>query len=204
MGYDAMALGPQDLTLGLEVLRERMAEAAFAIVSANLTVEGQLLAPPYVLLEREGATIAVLGLTGPPRAAMEEPVEVGDPVAAALQHFPALADQAHLVIVLSNLGPAAERELAQQVPRIDLVVGGGAGAPQSEVAWQGAVALVRAGGLGEYLGITEVVLGERGSPPAVSSKSLTLGPEIMDDGEITALKTRYLQEYYAQSTGTPG
>ena len=40
LGYDAMALGPADLALGLETLRARMAEAKFPMLSANAVVTG--------------------------------------------------------------------------------------------------------------------------------------------------------------------
>lgn len=201
MGYDALALGPRDLGLGINALRERMEEARFAVLSANLTVEGESLAAPYTIMERGGVRVAVLGVTGPLPAPLEG-VAVSDPADAVREHLNDLSAQVDLMVVLSNLGPAPEQELARQVPGIDLIVGGGSGAPRSGVVWEGETALVRAGGLGEYLGITEVILGAQGNL-SVSSESLALGPDVPDDPEMTALKSRYQQEYYAAPTVAP-
>jgi len=88
--------------------------------------------------------------------------------------------------------------LAQQVAGIDLIVGGGSGIPQREVSWQGRTAVVRAGGLGEYLGVTEVVA------TGVTFQSVALGADFVDDPEMAALRRRYEEEYSPASRVTPG
>jgi 2',3'-cyclic-nucleotide 2'-phosphodiesterase (5'-nucleotidase family) len=66
MGYNAMALGETDLQLGESVLRQRMAEARFPVLSANVIIEatGKLFTRPYVLLELAGRKVGIIGLTG--------------------------------------------------------------------------------------------------------------------------------------------
>jgi len=66
MGYDVMALGEVDLQLGEDALRQRIAEAQFAVLSANVIVQstGELFAKPYVIMERGGRRIGIVGLTG--------------------------------------------------------------------------------------------------------------------------------------------
>jgi 2',3'-cyclic-nucleotide 2'-phosphodiesterase (5'-nucleotidase family) len=51
MGYDAIGLGPSDLTLGLATLRKRMDESQFAVLSANAveSTTGELITDPYLL-----------------------------------------------------------------------------------------------------------------------------------------------------------
>lgn len=198
MGYDVLALGPYDFGLGVDVLRQRLAEGHFAAVSANSTVDGQALVEPYVILERgAGTKVAILGLTGPLNIPVEN-LEVTDAIQAALNHVPSLTAQADYVVVLSNLGPTGEAELAQTVAGISLIVGGGSGVAQNEVTWVGSTALVRAGGLGEYLGITQM------GPEGVEFQSLALGPDVADDPELAALVARYQQQYNQASTVTPG
>ena len=85
MGYDAMAIGPKDVAAGLELLQARLSEAEFAVVSANLMVSGKLLAQPYVLLEKDGIKIAIIGLTSPDGQASES-VQVLDPLETARQY----------------------------------------------------------------------------------------------------------------------
>ncbi|NLT42004.1 MAG: hypothetical protein GXX93_04985 [Anaerolineae bacterium] len=197
MGYDMMALGAYDLALDPGVLADRLAEAEFAVISSNVFVNGKLLLAPYAIVERAGRRIAVIGLTGAPRDAVAG-VEVRDPVAAIKGALSQIGADADLVVVLSNLGPTAEAELAQQVAGIDLIVGGGSGIPQREVSWQGRTAVVRAGGLGEYLGVTEVVA------TGVTFQSVALGADFVDDPEMAALRRRYEEEYSPASRVTPG
>jgi 2',3'-cyclic-nucleotide 2'-phosphodiesterase/3'-nucleotidase len=125
MGYDAMALGPRELALGPEVLRERMAEAEFPILSANVVLEdsGQLLAEPYTLLPLGDQRVAVLGLTRPP----DDPVagfQALDPQEAAARYLPELDQQAGTIVVLTNLDTRSALALADALPGIDLVVAG--------------------------------------------------------------------------------
>lgn len=66
MEYDAMALGETDLQLGEDVLRQRVQEVRFPVLSANVVVQstGKLFVQPYVLLESGGRTLGIIGLTG--------------------------------------------------------------------------------------------------------------------------------------------
>lgn len=125
MGYDAMALGPRELVLGPEVLHERMAEAEFPILSANVVLEesGQLLAEPYTLLPVGDRRVGVLGLTRPPDEAVPG-FQVLDPQEAATRYLPELDQQASTVVVLTNLDYRSALALADAVPGIDLVVAG--------------------------------------------------------------------------------
>lgn len=123
IGYDAMALGPKELSLGPDLLRQRMQEAGFPMLSANVVLRGtdELFAPPTVVLERGGYRFGIVGLTRP----VDESVggfEVRDPVQAAMQYVPELAKQVEIVIVLTNLESQVAFELADRIPDIDLVI----------------------------------------------------------------------------------
>jgi len=65
MGYDAMALGGADLQLGEDVLRRLIADARFAVLSANVIVQstGELFTAPYTLLKIGGRKVGIIGLT---------------------------------------------------------------------------------------------------------------------------------------------
>ncbi|MEJ8561374.1 metallophosphoesterase [Yoonia sp. GPGPB17] len=52
--YDAMTLGNHEFDYGLKFLRDTLANAAFPIVSANIScLDGGTLANPFVIMERE-------------------------------------------------------------------------------------------------------------------------------------------------------
>lgn len=129
--YDAMALGVHDFDYGVGILRQRMGEAEFPILSANLfdTSSGQTLAQPYVVLEREGIRIAILGLTTGNLANLVASenlagISVNDPVQTAKLLMPQISAEADIIIALTHLGINDDIRLASQVPEIDIIVGG--------------------------------------------------------------------------------
>lgn len=67
IGYDAATPGNHDFNFGLEVMRRSLGSASFPYVSANIlqVVDQRPVFPRYVLLERAGVRIGVLGLTTP-------------------------------------------------------------------------------------------------------------------------------------------
>ncbi len=124
MGYDAMALGPKDLALGLETLRQRIAEAEFAVLSANAVVSatGELLAAPYVLRQWGDYQIAIIGLSG---GSGTPEISVLEPLQAARQAVQQVAAQADAIILLSHAGESVDQRIAENVPGIDLIISGG-------------------------------------------------------------------------------
>jgi len=194
MKYDAMVIGAKELEAGVDVLRARMAEANFAFVSANVLMGGQLLAKPYAVIERAGTRIGILGLTSA-SADGQGGVRVVDPVAAARKYMPELRGQADVVIFLSSLEPREEQALLAAVSGADLVVGGGSMVPTREVVTIEGVPVVRAGGLGEYVGVTVVVLDKDHRVVECKHESRVLDASVPDDPEMAALKARYQTEY---------
>lgn len=129
--YDAMVLGVHDFDFGVDVLKQRVAEAQFAVVCANVKYldTGQPFVAPYVILNRDGVRIAILGLTTGDLAERVAPenltgLQVLDPIETARVMVPQLKAQADVVIALTHLGINGDIKLASQVPDIDVIVGG--------------------------------------------------------------------------------
>jgi 5'-nucleotidase/UDP-sugar diphosphatase len=124
MGYDAMTLGQKDLALGLDVLRQRIAEAEFAVLSANAVVSptGEWVATPYVLRQVGDHQVAIIGLSGG-RGTSE--IAVLDPLEAVQTLVPRVAPQADAIILLSHAGALTDQQIAETVPGIGLIVSGG-------------------------------------------------------------------------------
>lgn len=131
IGYDAMTLGEQELRLGATVLRERLKEAKFPILSANviITETGQLLVQPYVIREIGGLRVAIVGLTEqlgalPRVSGDKETLAARDPIQFGLPYIEKAAKESDVLIVLSHMGRAMDEALAAQAPAIDFIVGG--------------------------------------------------------------------------------
>jgi 2',3'-cyclic-nucleotide 2'-phosphodiesterase (5'-nucleotidase family) len=199
MGYDAMALGPKELSLGLDTLRQRMAEAEFPMISANVVLSGtqQLLAEPYVILERAGQKLGVIGLTRHPSSSPAG-MQVLDVKQAAERYVPEVAAQADTVIVLTNLDEGTARALAAAVPGIDLVVTAvPPNFPTSATRAPGTNTLVVVADLaspahsGRAIGRLAVRLQPDGSLTNEQWQTLWMDKRIADDPEMAALLARY-------------
>ena len=199
MGYDAMALGPKELSLGLDLLRQRMGEAGFPILSANAVLAGteQLVAEPYTVLDVGGHRVGVIGLTRV-EAAPASGFQVLDPQQAAERYVPEVRQKADTVIVLANLEYNAALALAGAVPGIDLLVGAlPSQAPTQSVRAPGTGTLVVVADLaspghsGRRMGVVLVTLASDGSLTGESWQSPWLGNTIADDPAMQALLDKF-------------
>jgi 5'-nucleotidase/UDP-sugar diphosphatase len=200
LGYDAMALGPQDLALGLSVLRERIAEADFAVLSANAieAATGTLVATPYVVrkLDGSGLRVGIIGLSG---SSANPEITVADPVETAEKIVPQVAAEAEVLIVLSHAGLATDQRIAETVPGVDVMIsgaiyvpGGTGEATAFETPWYApttGVLVVQAddpspGHTGRRLGIARLNFDSEGRVTEQTWQRLLLGQEIVDDAEM--------------------
>jgi 2',3'-cyclic-nucleotide 2'-phosphodiesterase (5'-nucleotidase family) len=199
MGYDAMALGPKELSLGVDLLRQRIGEANFPILSANAVLAGseQLVAEPYTVLEVGGHRVGVIGLT---RSQGTAPAgfQVLDPQQAAERYVSEVRQKAGTVILLTNLEYSAALALARAVPGIDLVVGAlpdQAPTQTVRVPDTGTLVLVAdlssAGHSGRRVGVLLVTLGSDGSLTGESWQSRWMDQTIADDPAMQALLDKF-------------
>lgn len=129
--YDAMCLGVHEFDYGVDVLKQRMAEAEFPILSANVVYAdtGQPFAVPYVILNRDGFRIAIFGLTTGEiddqlPAQKFAGLQVRDPLETARVLVPQLAAQSDIIIALTHLGIDEDIKLSSKLQEIDVIVGG--------------------------------------------------------------------------------
>ncbi|WP_039056163.1 bifunctional UDP-sugar hydrolase/5'-nucleotidase UshA [Enterobacter sp. Bisph1] len=94
IGYDAMAVGNHEFDNPLTVLRQQEKWAKFPFLSANIYQKstGQRLFKPWMIFNRQGLKIAVIGLT------TDDTAKIGNPEFFNDIEFRKPADEAKLVI----------------------------------------------------------------------------------------------------------
>ena len=147
VGFDAMALGNHEFDWGLDVLKERMAQAAFPMVAANILDKGSggraELVPPYVILERAGIRIAVVGFTTPDTAVTTNPRNVkdfvfADPAATLKALVPELkARGADIIVALAHLASYPGEAPGDEADNLAAAAGGDLAAVVSGHSHQG-------------------------------------------------------------------
>jgi 2',3'-cyclic-nucleotide 2'-phosphodiesterase (5'-nucleotidase family) len=199
MGYDAMALGPKELSLGAALLRQRMQEAQFPMLSANVRWSGtrELVAEPYVILQFGSQRVGVIGLTRQPDEDLAG-FEVLDPQEAITGHMSEAAELADATVLLTNLGYRAAFELVQAVPDIDLVVAALPGQLPGHAARVPGTSTLAVTAeqpaprhTGRRVGRLVVILGSEGSLSGEEWSSVPMGSNIADDSEMRTLLDNY-------------
>ena len=131
VGYDAMAMGNRESHPLHLPLAQKLKDATFPVLSANLLAKGEgspEVVKPYAVFASAGRRLAVFGLTPQmtrPASAWARVTSFvfADPVATARTLAPELKRQADLVVCLSHCGYKLDAILAE-VPEVDLVLGG--------------------------------------------------------------------------------
>jgi 2',3'-cyclic-nucleotide 2'-phosphodiesterase (5'-nucleotidase family) len=165
MSFDAMTLGNHEFDWGMEAFGDLRKAAAFPFLSANIVDEKGALLPgvkPYVIVQRKGLKVAVIGITTPETHYATKPGNLkGYRVIAVEKVLPALIEKvkkegAGPVVVLSHMGLDEDREMASRVSGIDLIVGGHSHTEVKTPVVVGATIIVQAGYYGQQLGVMKI------------------------------------------------
>ena len=134
MGYDAMGIGDDDLTLGKEVLAGLSKKAKFPFLSSNVMDEetGKVLFEPSLIKMISGLRIGIFSLLSPdlfsgPGDSRRKGIVIRDPAEVAQEMVKELQPKTDLIILLSHLSYPKDMEFAQAVSGIHLIVGGHTG-----------------------------------------------------------------------------
>jgi 5'-nucleotidase/UDP-sugar diphosphatase len=132
IGYDVWTIGNHDLDISQENLRGLMGIAKFPTISANLTDStGQLILgnKPYVIIERDGMKIGVIGIMSRDLFQLTNTnnlkgLMVGSPVATAQKYVDSLQSKTDLIVALTHEGVDDDSVLAASTHGINVIIGG--------------------------------------------------------------------------------
>jgi 2',3'-cyclic-nucleotide 2'-phosphodiesterase (5'-nucleotidase family) len=130
MGYDALGIGDDDLSLGKEFLMGISKKAKFPFLSSNLIDEesGKLLFRSYILKEINGLRVGIFSLLSPdvflsPTDIRRKGLIIRNPVETAQIMIKELQPKTDLLILLSHLSYPKDVELAQIVSGVHFIIG---------------------------------------------------------------------------------
>ncbi len=191
LGYDAMVLGDMDFRLGLDVLGQRIDEASFSVLSANVVIPetDQLFATPYVVKEMGDHKVAIIGVTNQEAAsAPGGAIVVLDPLKALQDLMVEVSKEADVIIVLSHLGTAVDMQIAGEVEGIDLIVGGQSRDVLNPPVWDelSRTVIAQAGHQGQRIGVVSLEIDSQGEVADYQGQVVLLTNEFADDPEMMA------------------
>jgi len=131
--YDAMSPGNHDIDYGIDKLKSLSNKASFPMLAANLIdnkTNRPYLGNPYVIKDINGVKIGIYGLTYhlTPETTSKKNIKG---VKYTLDFKKISKDIEEIknvgtdfIIILSHLGTKVDEKLAQEIPNIDLILGG--------------------------------------------------------------------------------
>lgn len=170
VGCDAWVLGNHEFDRGFDNLQGLVSASEPAVLSAN--VDGAGTATPAlagqqdaVILEANGLRVGVFGLTTPGLHRLASPetmarVELAELEPTARAQVADLDPRTDLVVALTHIGLESDRRLAEEVPGIDLIVGGHSHTAMAAPEQVGSTWIVQAGSYTRSLGVLEVVVAD--------------------------------------------
>jgi 2',3'-cyclic-nucleotide 2'-phosphodiesterase/3'-nucleotidase/5'-nucleotidase len=177
LAIDAAAIGNHEFDWSVDTLRQRMREATYPFVSANITTARGTARPewakPWTLITKYGTRIAVIGLTTTETPTATAPRNVqglsfGNGADAIKRYLPEARAQADYVIVLAHAGAACDSgtggachgeifDVARQLDSgsVDLIVAGHTHRRVSTVV--NGIPIIEAGSSGRDIGMVDFV-----------------------------------------------
>lgn len=130
LDYTLMTAGNHEFDFGYEQLLKLRDSLDYPMINANVyTADGKNLLVPTYKAEIGGKKFAFVGFVAEDTPVLTHPNNVKgltfkNPVEVAKAIIPELKKEADHVVVVSHIGVDVDREIAKNVPGIDLIVGG--------------------------------------------------------------------------------
>jgi 2',3'-cyclic-nucleotide 2'-phosphodiesterase (5'-nucleotidase family) len=197
MKIDALVVGNHEFDFGQETLKERINQAKFPVLGAN--VEGFPLLKPYAIKEIGGLKVAIIGVITEetpqathPRNVMGLTFTSAEKTVA--KYVQQLRSKINVIIVLSHLGYNTDLALAQNVKGIDLIVGGHSHTKLEKGRQVGQTLVVQAWEHAKAFGVVDLTIKDAKVTGADSRLDLITPASGARDETVAALVDQYAQQ----------
>ena len=197
MKFDAMALGNHEFDFGQDVLKQRMAEAKFPMLAAN--VEGLSGLKPYVIKTVGGIRIGIIGVVTVETPTTTHPDNVKgltfvSPEAACSRYLDEVKKLADVVVILSHIGHEEDLRLASRIQGVHAIIGGHSHTRVDRPPLVGKTIVLQAWEHGKALGVLDITV-DNGQVVEAKGRLIDIKPSGQTpDREVAALVARYSAE----------
>ncbi|WP_171228387.1 bifunctional UDP-sugar hydrolase/5'-nucleotidase [Ruegeria sp. HKCCA4008] len=203
IGYDVMAVGNHEFDDGPEGLATFIDAVSFPVISGNLDLSSSAELKDkvgnHVVLDVGGQKVGIISALATDTVETSSPgkdVIFKDEIESLQADVAALQDEGvNIIIALNHVGLAKDLEIAEQVPGLDLVVGGHShtllsntqeGAAGSYPMMVGDVPIVQAYAYSKYLGEITLTFDDDGNLILAEGEPILLDASVTPDADIVA------------------
>ncbi len=203
IGYDAMAVGNHEFDDGPEGLATFIDAVSFPVVSGNLDLSSSAelkdRVQNHVVLDVGGQKVGIISALATDTVDTSSPgkdVVFNDEIESLKADVATLQGEGvDIIIALNHVGLAKDIEIAEQVPGLDLVIGGHShtllsnteeGAAGSYPLMVGDVPVVQAYAYSKYLGEVTLTFDDDGNLVSAEGEPILLDASVTPDPDIAA------------------
>ncbi|HOG82651.1 MAG TPA: 5'-nucleotidase C-terminal domain-containing protein [Smithellaceae bacterium] len=196
MKFDAVVVGNHEFDFGQAILKERIQEANFPFLGANVAGLSQLKS--YVVKNLDGLSIAVIGVVTGDTPTTTHPKNVSglqfsSPVDTVEKYVRELRAKNDIIVVLSHIGFSADMELAKKVEGIDVIVGGHSHTKVAKPAVVGKTHILQAFEHGKVLGVLDLTV-KNGTIIQAHSRLEPISPGGKENREVGSIVAKYQKQ----------
>ena len=181
IGLDVAVVGNHEFDFGPQVFRDRMAESRYPWLASNVTgPDGKLVPGTQATVTRKVGEITVgfFGIVTPETTHLASPgpeIKFAPVLSSATAAVKQLKEQgADVIVAMTHLNLAEDRELAAKVKGIDVILGGHDHDPMN--IYENGVFIFKVGHDAQYLGVAEF---------DVEKKATDRGPRVTEIGRAS-------------------
>ncbi|WP_372814210.1 bifunctional UDP-sugar hydrolase/5'-nucleotidase [Paenibacillus sp.] len=200
-GYDAVTLGNNEgLTYTPDVLDRLYGEVArFPVVLGNMVAARTGTAPawmkPWHIVEKAGLRIGLIGATAAfPLFYKLLGWEISDPYDTIRQAVEELRPQTDIIVLLSHLGLRHDEKIAEDIPGIDVILGGHTHHLLTEPLSVGSTWICAAGKHGQYVGVVDLAYERQTKRLELVGAGVHATAEMNGDPELQAVIDLYANQ----------
>lgn len=202
INYQYTAIGNHEFDYDRETMAQRMEQASYPWLCANIHVgpEGIIPQPkPYIITTIGGVKVAILGLIEIGKDSRIPPthpdklkgITFTDPVEEALK-YRKLRDSCDLFIGLTHIGTTDDVRLAEQMPELDVIIGGHSHTRIDTTMIVNGVLITQTESWLKYIGKTTIVV-EGGKVVSKKNELIDVSELSLEDIEINMLINHYYE-----------
>ena len=154
---------------------------------------------PYIIKQSGKVKVAIISVLNPdifalfPKSKMND-IEIRNYKEFLNRVVPEARKEANLVVVISHSGDDSDRQLAEEIPGIDVIIGGHTQTFHKEPLKIGTTLIVQAGENGHRVGVLDIEMANENNIASYKNSFVLLDKDVPDDKEARAL----LDEYQAK------
>lgn len=200
-GIDAIGLGERDLNYGIQFLRDMISTYKLPFINANVkdSRTGDLILPPYVIVERGGVRFGIVSVLDPMQKIVtmsqhDPEYIVEDPLVTLRRLIPEIRKKAETVILISHMGDNLTEELLKGLEGVDICLVGHTFRQYSTERVVLHTVLLGAGHEGRFIGRCDATIGSKGDVSSFTIGMTSLDDTIADD-PVVAEKVSQFKEH---------